>query len=339
MVRCEQYYEKCEELINLNVDDFIEFCMKDPETQRRIYNFVTKVRPLIQMVVEKSEILSEEKPPMGGILSERASRPLISEEDPEIAKMAAEKIVKIAEEKVLEGGKPRVTEREVSAIIEETKKEKSKKSKGRGTKKTRQMGYDKRVTIFSDDEIPLVIKGLEYLYENLNTPKSAKDVADVLGKDSRWFGLRTHLSIRERSKQGKRSYFYIPAEEELRYKLDVLRDPSKTNLIERPNLSKRFGSRSKEESKEDVKKEDRLAELKRNHQVTMDRLNTNHLLHLSVESYVKNGVLFCPVCGKGNGCELRWNCHPGPTLREMSDAILTQREAAIEDKRIKEASL
>jgi len=33
MVRCEKYYEKCEELINLNEEDFfIAFCKKDPET-------------------------------------------------------------------------------------------------------------------------------------------------------------------------------------------------------------------------------------------------------------------------------------------------------------------
>jgi len=56
--------------------------------------------------------LSEEKPPIGGILSESASSPLISEEDPEIAKMATEKNVKRAEEKLMEGGKPRVTEKE-----------------------------------------------------------------------------------------------------------------------------------------------------------------------------------------------------------------------------------
>jgi len=84
--------------------------------------------------------LSEEKPPIGGILSESASSPLISEEDPGIAKMATEKNVKRAEEKLMEGGKPRVTKREVSGIIEETKREKSNKSRSIGAKSAPKMG-------------------------------------------------------------------------------------------------------------------------------------------------------------------------------------------------------
>ena len=136
MVRCEKYYEKCEELINLNVEDFIAFCMKDPETQRRIFYFVTKVRPLIQMLVDKSEILSEEKPLIGGIISEGASQVLVSEDDQNTVDEVSEKIVKRAEEKVLEGGKPRVTEKEVKEIYEEPKRKKSAKSKTRDTGKT-----------------------------------------------------------------------------------------------------------------------------------------------------------------------------------------------------------
>ena len=136
MVRCEKYYEKCEELINLNVEDFIAFCMKDPETQRRIFYFVTKVRPLIQMLVDKSEILSEEKPLIGGIISEGASQVLVSEDDQKVIEEVSEKIVKRAEEKVMERGKPRVTGKEVKEIYEEIKREKSAKSKTRDTGKT-----------------------------------------------------------------------------------------------------------------------------------------------------------------------------------------------------------
>ena len=101
------------------------------------------------MPVDKSEILSEEKPPMGGILSERASRPLISEDDQNVVDEVSEKIAKRAEEKVMEGGKPRVTEKEVKEIYEDTKRKKSAKSKTGDTGKTsrgvRSPGINKRV--------------------------------------------------------------------------------------------------------------------------------------------------------------------------------------------------
>ena len=56
--------------------------------------------------------MSEEKPPIGGILSEGASRPLLSEKDEKVKEMVMGKIIKKAEEKIVEGGKPRVTEKE-----------------------------------------------------------------------------------------------------------------------------------------------------------------------------------------------------------------------------------
>ena len=73
---------------------------------------------------------------MGGILSERASRPLISEDDQNVVDEVSEKIAKRAEEKVMEGGKPRITEKEVKEIYEDAKRKKSAKSKSRDTGKT-----------------------------------------------------------------------------------------------------------------------------------------------------------------------------------------------------------
>jgi len=54
----------------------------------------------------ESEILNDESRPIGPILSEGASRPLIQERDPEIREMATQQIVKRAEEKLLDGKKP-----------------------------------------------------------------------------------------------------------------------------------------------------------------------------------------------------------------------------------------
>jgi len=88
------------------------------------------------MLIAQSEILSGEKLTMVNVISERASHPLISEDDQNTVDEVSEKIVKRAEEKVLEGGKPRVTEKEVKEIYEETKRKKSAKSKTRDTGKT-----------------------------------------------------------------------------------------------------------------------------------------------------------------------------------------------------------
>lgn len=52
--------------------------------------------PLLQEVATESEILSEENPPIGGIISELASHPLVSEKDPEVRKEAMPHIIKIA---------------------------------------------------------------------------------------------------------------------------------------------------------------------------------------------------------------------------------------------------
>jgi hypothetical protein len=56
--------------------------------------------PIVTKVVTtKSEILKDENLPMGNIVSERASRPLISEKSPEVRKETVQQIENSAEEK------------------------------------------------------------------------------------------------------------------------------------------------------------------------------------------------------------------------------------------------
>jgi len=88
--------------------------------------------------------LSEEKPPIGGILSEGASRPLLSEKDEKVKEMVMGKIIKKAEEKIMEGGKPRVTEMEVKGCIAESKAEITQQRASSGLK---------------TEQVPLVKKG------------------------------------------------------------------------------------------------------------------------------------------------------------------------------------
>lgn len=71
---------------------------KHPETAREIEAFLDKIIPILEQEVSKSEVLSPENPAMADIVSERASRPLISEKSPEVRKEAIQQIVKSAEE-------------------------------------------------------------------------------------------------------------------------------------------------------------------------------------------------------------------------------------------------
>ena len=114
MVRCDAFYGKIQKLRELGQEEVDAFCNKDPETVRRIETHLDIILPWVGELISKSEILSEEKPPIGGILSEGASSPLISEKDPNVRKEAMQHIVTLAEEKVMDGRKPQVTNREVS---------------------------------------------------------------------------------------------------------------------------------------------------------------------------------------------------------------------------------
>ena len=115
MVRCDDFYRKWQRAGN--------FCEKHPSVASRIEGFLDNVIAELEKEVAQSEILRDEKLPMGNIVSERASRPLISEKSPEVRKEAIHQIVKSAEEKILDGKKPQVTNKEVAQIVREVRGE------------------------------------------------------------------------------------------------------------------------------------------------------------------------------------------------------------------------
>jgi len=123
MTRCDEFYCKYQRLRDLGPDELKAFCDKNPETIRRIDILLDDLIPLIKNEAAKSEILNLENTPIGGIVSEGALRPLMSEHDPEIRGKIAGKIVKKAEEKTIDGENPRVTHREVDQIIREVRGE------------------------------------------------------------------------------------------------------------------------------------------------------------------------------------------------------------------------
>ncbi len=120
MVRCDEFYQKWQKAGN--------FCEKHPDTAARIEAFLDMIVEELEQEVAKSEILAPEKPPMGSIITERASRPLISEHRPEIRREAIQQIVKAAEQKLIDGEKPQVTNKEVTRIVEEVKRKTEHKS-------------------------------------------------------------------------------------------------------------------------------------------------------------------------------------------------------------------
>jgi ParB family transcriptional regulator, chromosome partitioning protein len=109
-MRCEEFYEKWQKAGN--------FCEKHPDTAARIESFLDLMIAELAPEIAKSEILNTENTPMGTILTERSSRPLISEKDPETRQEAIKQIVKVAEEKAMDGVKPQVTENEVRQILD-----------------------------------------------------------------------------------------------------------------------------------------------------------------------------------------------------------------------------
>lgn len=123
MVRCDEFYCKYQRLRDLAPEELKAFCDKNPETIRRIDLLLDDLIPLIKKAAAKSEILNLENTPIGGIVSEGALRPLMSEHDPEIRDKIADKIIERAENKTIDGQNPRVTNREVAQIVAEVKGE------------------------------------------------------------------------------------------------------------------------------------------------------------------------------------------------------------------------
>jgi predicted transcriptional regulator len=115
MVRCDEFYAKWQKVQN--------FCDKAPITARQIDAYLDKVMPLLEREIAESEILEPEKNAIACVLTEGASRPLLSEKDPDVVKAAIKQIVKVSEKKVIDGKKPQVTGREVTNIIKDIKSE------------------------------------------------------------------------------------------------------------------------------------------------------------------------------------------------------------------------
>lgn len=120
MVRCDEFYKKWDEVGN--------FCEKHPRTAERIESYLDQILGLLKTEVSKSEILDTENTPIGAILTEGASRPLVSEESPKVKREAVKQIVKLAEEKVIVGTKPQVTENEVKQVVQQIKSKPEYKS-------------------------------------------------------------------------------------------------------------------------------------------------------------------------------------------------------------------
>ena len=105
MVRCDALYDKIQKLRELGAEAVNSFCNKDPNTVGRIEAYLDKILPLVEELTTKSEILLDKNMPIVNIVSETASRSLVSEKDPEVRKEAMRRIVKLAEEKVMDGHK------------------------------------------------------------------------------------------------------------------------------------------------------------------------------------------------------------------------------------------
>jgi hypothetical protein len=120
MVRCDDFYRKWQKAGN--------FCEKHPKTAERIDIFLNEIIVELETEIAKSEILSGDSRPIGPVLTEGASRPLIFEHDQNVRQKAYKQIVKAVEEKVIDCKRPQVTGREVESIIKEVKEKPSHKS-------------------------------------------------------------------------------------------------------------------------------------------------------------------------------------------------------------------
>ncbi len=108
MVRCEEFYKKWESAGN--------FCEKHEDTAERIEAYLDLL-PKIKIEAAKNEIINDNSKTMGAIITERASRPLISLKDSAKRQEAIQQVVQLAEQKTMDHKKARVTAKEVEDII------------------------------------------------------------------------------------------------------------------------------------------------------------------------------------------------------------------------------
>lgn len=109
MVRCDEFYRKWDKCGN--------FCEKHPDTAEKIDRYLDQINEIEEIIATECKADSESAPMVADILSERACRPLIRENDKEIRIEAVKQIVKLNQEKKSAGKPAQVTGKEVSGIL------------------------------------------------------------------------------------------------------------------------------------------------------------------------------------------------------------------------------
>ena len=176
MVRCDDFYCKWQKVGN--------FCEKHPKTAEQIEAYLNKILPLLEELAAESEILNDGSRAIAPELSEGASRPLISEKDPQIQHEAAKQIVKLAEEKVMDGKKPQVTNREVTQIIESIKEPQTEERQFQPEPNlvhSIKLTHDEAQTLIED-----LKKATETANEIVTPPKVSEQVVDPVQAVQEW---------------------------------------------------------------------------------------------------------------------------------------------------------
>jgi len=117
LVRCAEFYNKWQKYGN--------FCEKDPNTAAQIEAYLDQILEIAEVIEKIPGFVKEGEDPTAiaaSLVSEGATRPLISEKDREIRQEAIEQIAKKSKQKKSEGKEKKVTGREVEEIVDETRR-------------------------------------------------------------------------------------------------------------------------------------------------------------------------------------------------------------------------
>jgi hypothetical protein len=182
MVRCPEFYEKAQR-------EGTDWCNKAPLTVARINKYLASTMPELEAELAKSEILSQENIPIGTVLSEGASRAVISEKVPEVRHQIVEQVVKIAEQKVVDGERPRVTAQEVEEIKHEITEDEWEERKAAYEKRRKVEGdlfrkeRDEMQKHLLDPNLPANIKAIV----------ASRDAFKALDRDARDAWVEEHI--------------------------------------------------------------------------------------------------------------------------------------------------
>jgi seryl-tRNA synthetase len=155
MSRCEDFYRKYGREGN--------FCEKHTRTVERIDAYVGLL-PEIEDAVANNEVLRDTSATMGDIITERASRALVSLKGTEPRQKAIQQVVKRLEQKKLDGKRIRVTTPEVEEIVQQIEPR---------TKRTTQAsedGFDKAKNLLAIalDEVPSKPEAIDELLARID---------------------------------------------------------------------------------------------------------------------------------------------------------------------------